>query len=597
MSLICGIVSRKDPDLASAEALAAMLDATHHRARHGQATFVDPADGVALAYSHTANFGQPSDVLSWHEDENLVAAVDGDIYDPASHLHDRAASFDSSRAGAVVASFEAGQTAFPAALDGVFSLFLWDRKTKTLHLATDPLGHKLVYYFEDTNRNLLVFSTELKGVLAHPAVPRLLNRAILPLYLYVGYLPSPFTLVQNASKMNPAEHLSFSPTKKTARRYWRPILESGPEEDFDYWVRRARFELIDAVSRTIGDADGVAVYLSGGVESSVAAAALREAGPTRLQALTLAYKDHGSQYDIQWAEHVGRVTSIPQKTILVDPETDLTPELVLTLFRQLDEPWESAGRTISDHFLSQAALDAGFDSTINGGPGGYLFTYSRARKLAALGGDPGSWDEALHAGLERQAFFTEQRMNRALTQPADMTIVHEASLVNRDVVLGFDQLHAVAIAQILRLMTSRGSLFFQFTPALLGLEERTHLTDTKIVQFGMSVPPVFKGVESKRFDKSMLRESFKDVLQFDPLDREKRAFPPTPVPSWLANVLVPSLNPLVVAGIIRQEYLDWLARNLQQGRPRALREAQQWFVFNCWYQFNIEQSDPLVDVL
>lgn len=104
MSLICGIVSRNDPNLASAEALEQMLDTTRHRGRDGQATFTDPAGGVALAYSHTATFGQPRNIPSWHEDDDFVAAVDGDIYDTASHLKKSARSVKSDRAGAVIAS-------------------------------------------------------------------------------------------------------------------------------------------------------------------------------------------------------------------------------------------------------------------------------------------------------------------------------------------------------------------------------------------------------------------------------------------------------------------------------------------------------------
>lgn len=77
LSLICGILSRNNPEFASAEALEATLAATRHRANDGQATFVDAPQGIALAYGHAATFGNRKDVLSWHEDENVVAGVDG----------------------------------------------------------------------------------------------------------------------------------------------------------------------------------------------------------------------------------------------------------------------------------------------------------------------------------------------------------------------------------------------------------------------------------------------------------------------------------------------------------------------------------------
>ncbi len=181
MSLICGILSKREPELATEEALEAMLAVTRHRGRDGQETFVAPADGIALAYCHTATFGHRKDAPSWHQDEAVVAAVDGDIYDTASHLQGRAWSFKSPEAGAVVASFGANPDDFPASLDGFFSLFLWDRRSKTLHLSADQLGRRMLYYFHDPARELAVFSSELKAVLAHPGVTRQLDRGLLPL--------------------------------------------------------------------------------------------------------------------------------------------------------------------------------------------------------------------------------------------------------------------------------------------------------------------------------------------------------------------------------------------------------------------------------
>ncbi len=62
---------------------------------------------------------------------------------------------------------------------------------------------------------------------------------------------------------------------------------------------------------------------------------------------------------------------------------------------------------------------------------------------------------------------------------------------------------------------------------------------------------------------------------------------------WLKRILVPSLKPLVDDGILRAGYLKWLDKNIKLGRNRAATEAWLWFVFNCWYQYQIKQTDPL----
>ena len=239
-----------------------MLSVTQHRGRDGRLTYVEPMDGVALAYCHSAAFGQRKGSPTWQEDAGAVAAVDGDIYDTPAHLQGRLPSVGSPDANAVIATWESDAANFPGKLDGFFSLFLWDKKEKTLVLCTDPMGHKLVYYYEEPERGLVVFSTELKTVLAHPAVPRQLDEAILPLHLAAGLTPAPFTLAKGVRTMQPAECLTFSPDEANAKRYWLPTLEAGPDE-VDYWATRTRSELREAVGRIAGGADNVAVYLSG----------------------------------------------------------------------------------------------------------------------------------------------------------------------------------------------------------------------------------------------------------------------------------------------------------------------------------------------
>ena len=381
MSLICGILSRSNPELASHEALDAMLRASRHRARDGTSTFIDAADGIALAHAHTATFGQRPEAPPWYEDANLVAAVDGDIYDATSYLKSPIDEDANPSGAAVAASHEADPENFSAALDGFFSLFLWDRRSKTLHISSDNLGHKLLYYYDDRARGLLVFSTELKGVLAHPAVPRELDHAVLPLYLTKSNIAPPYTLAKGVDELRPAECRTSTPSSTTPKRFWQPELETGPD-DLDYWSGRLLDELVAAVRRTAGAAQKVAVHLSGGIDSSLVVAAIKAAGGIEAQALTLTFKDKSNSLDIEGAQRVAALTGTPQQTIVIDAEAEVTPELMSTLFRQIDEPFDSASRLAGEYFLGQAATQAGLNSSLTGAtPGWRHATLARAARV------------------------------------------------------------------------------------------------------------------------------------------------------------------------------------------------------------------------
>ena len=594
MSLICGILSRDDRALASPAALEAMLAVTRHRARDGQVAFLDPAEGLALAYCHTATFGHDKNVPSWHEDERVVAAVDGDIYDTAAHLQSHMSEYSSHHAGAVVESYKAGEGAFPAGLDGMFSLFLWDRAQKTLHLSSNPLGRRLVYYYHDLGRDLLVFSTELKGVLAHPAVPRQLDEKVLPLFLHQGMTPAPFSLISGTKKLLPAECLVFGPSETRSRRFWQPEIESGPE-DFDFWVQRTRTQMVKATRRTIGNAERVALYLSGGIDSSVVTAALLLGDAPHTEAFTIAYKDQlgSGTDDLEWARRTAAAAQIPFHPVSVDPELSITPDLMSTLLAQIDEPFDSATRILNEYFLGQAAEDSGFESVLNGLDGSPIIAFQHA--LDTAGANVPSVDKALRTYFESKIILGEERITEALVKAPDLTSIAAASLANRDLVRRFTPAQAVHVANLLRNSSSRYTAYCHYIPPLYGQEERSPYFDTQMALLCASFPAAFDGSRSPDMERSIIRAAFRDLLPSDFDRRPKRAFPNAPLPAWLKQLLVPGLQPLVDDGIVKPEYLLWLDKNCKKGRPRAWREAWQWFVLSCWYQFQIKQTDPFAN--
>ena len=55
-------------------------------------------------------------------------------------------------------------------LNGIFAFALLDKLKTKLYLCRDRLGVKPLFYYRD--KDILVFGSEVKAVLAHPAVPK-----------------------------------------------------------------------------------------------------------------------------------------------------------------------------------------------------------------------------------------------------------------------------------------------------------------------------------------------------------------------------------------------------------------------------------------
>ena len=589
MSLICGIFSPAQPQPTLQADLESMLAAASHHARDGSASFFDSEAGIALALSYTATFqprNQPT-TLPWHEDTGLVAAISGNTWPARSQISSSTAAKHD--LPLLLEAFSQAPTAFAEELDGDFALFLWDRQRGELHLVADGLAKKPLYYYYEPAEKLLVFSSVLKSVLAHPRVTRELDRPGLSLYLGLSIVPAPFTMIKDVRKILPAEELVFSDNGQRSRRYWQP---SPSQFDGDQAATTAATEIAmqNGTERLIAGAESVSVFLSGGVDSSLALAAAKSLDRAEIHALTIAYKDDRASYDVAWAERVARSLNCEQRTITIDPDTDVSPALLSTLLRQIDEPFESGGRVVSEHFLLQAARELGDNSCLTGGGAGLVFNRGRWLRYFRESDGPGSKEDAVHDFIGRLTFFDADQQDRLLTWDVDRAIFPEATLTNLPLMENLDQVQSATLSRVLRGPQSRWGLFGVFIPPLYGAEERAPFFDREVVDLALSMP-VAEGAPVRK-SESFLAACFKDQIQVDFNQREKRAFPSTPLPTWLAESLIQRLEGLVEEGIVNQGYLERLGKKYREGRKRARLDAWQLFVFYCWYEFHIKQRHP-----
>ena len=114
----------------------------------------------------------------------------------------------------------------------MFALAIWDERRQRLFLARDRAGKKPLYVYRDDER--LLFASEIKAILEHPAADRTIDPSALPLYLTYGYVPTPLTFYRRIRKLPPASCLVLE-TDRGAREwsYWdldftpRPIAVGG----------------------------------------------------------------------------------------------------------------------------------------------------------------------------------------------------------------------------------------------------------------------------------------------------------------------------------------------------------------------------------
>jgi asparagine synthase (glutamine-hydrolysing) len=223
-------------------------------------------------------------------------------------------------------------------LNGMFAFAIFDAPRRTLFLARDRAGEKPLFYA--VSDQTLYFASELKALLANPALPRRIEPTALDCYLAMGYVPGDRCILQGFNKLPPAHALTFDldTGAATVRRYWRlPELDAAAaagQLDEAALLDELEALLEDAVGRQLVADVPVGVLLSGGVDSSlVTAMAVRRAQNVRT--FSIAFPGHAEADESAHARLIARHFGTEHTELVAEPSTaDLIPRLA----RQFDEP-------------------------------------------------------------------------------------------------------------------------------------------------------------------------------------------------------------------------------------------------------------------
>jgi asparagine synthase (glutamine-hydrolysing) len=205
-------------------------------------------------------------------------------------------------------------------LRGMFAFALWDRPRGRLFIARDHLGVKPLYYHWDGTA--LVFGSELKALLAHPAVPREIDLDALGLYLECQYIPSPRSIYRSVRKLEPGHALRVEGGQLTTWEYWRPDYSAKLELGEDEAVRRLDAELRRSIEGMLVSDVPLGSFLSGGIDSSVVSALMVDVSRRPIDTFTLGFEGEQAASEHRHAELVARHIGA-QSHVLMMTQRDL----------------------------------------------------------------------------------------------------------------------------------------------------------------------------------------------------------------------------------------------------------------------------------
>jgi asparagine synthase (glutamine-hydrolysing) len=514
----------------------------------------------------------------------------------------------------VLEAYRAWGPAMLERLEGMFAFAIWDAAERRLFIARDRLGIKPLYYAWDGRT--LVFGSEPKALLRHPAVGRDLDVDAVSLYLERQYIPAPHSIYREIKKLPPAHRLELQAGGLALSCYWRPRYRDKAALDDHEAVAALEAELRRSVTSMLVADVPVGAFLSGGVDSSAMTALMVEGAGGPVDTFSLGFVDGGRRSEHAQAQAVAEHLGCRHHPLAASP-ADVLNEI--DRYREaFDEPFgdQAALPTLllsrlTRRHVSVALSGEGADEVFAGYPS-YVKRLRLDSVCRALGG---RWSpippavRLLPEGLRGRdvALRTLARpaAERYASMPAPFLEEQHAALytaafhgARRETMRAYGARYwrecdgTEALDRMLHIDTRLwlvDNLLTKVDRASMAysLEARVPYLDYRLVEFAARLRPDMKIRNGQT--KYLLKRVAERHLPREIVHRPKRGFV-MPMRDWLnrelAGLVHATLGPggLPGRGLLRPERIDRLVVEHRTGR--ANREFRLWtlMALELWFQ-------------
>ena len=453
-------------------------------------------------------------------------------------------------------------------ISGIFAFALWDAAPRRLFLARDPLGVKPLFYSD--RAGTLRFGSEIKAILSDPEVERTPDLEALDAFLTFSYTPAPATGFAAVRQLSPGQCALFDRRGGRFWSYWGcPYRERPARGDFAAAVAEFTTRLDRVTAAQMVSDVPLGAFLSGGLDSAAIVRAAGRAGRGPIHALTVGFDVPGfDERDVarRTATRLGAEWSA--QAVALDA-TSLVP----ALSRHMEEP--TADSSMLPVYLLCREARRRFTVALSGDGADEILagydTYRATRMAAWYRRLPATVRQRIVAPLARRLPLRDRKyglhaLANRFVYAAELgpgrdhcawRIVFDDRLKDRLYTPAFrghvaDPVAAYArhVAEVppqreaLAGLLHADTVFYLPNDMLVkvdrmsmanGLEVRVPFLDPEMVTFCAALPGEFK-LGRGRIRKHILRESLRDSLPPDVLDRPKSGFN-VPLQPWMRSTL------------------------------------------------------------
>jgi len=504
-------------------------------------------------------------------------------------------------------------------LNGMFAFAIWDKTKQELFLARDRIGKKPLYYYDDGQ--VFIFGSEIKAILAHPAVQKTVNTEAVYDFFAYQYIPEPKTIFENLYKLKPGHSMSVTTDTANIAPYWDLSFanqNTKPEADIAEELRELLSECTR--QRMISDVP-LGAFLSGGVDSSGVVAQMSQQSETPVTTCSIGF-DSKKFDETQYAKKIADQYHTRHFELEV---TNNVKDSLLQIVSFFDEPFADPSM-VPTFFVSELARqkvtvalagDGGDESFA-----GYekyavdrienimrskipaLIRRSLLPKLAALLANRkhtllkkghtllNTLSHAPDYGFYLSNCFCSDLIWNKLARPDFKRNLagYHPSTITRDYYNqcdGEDHVSKILYTDIKTYLPGDILVKVDRMSMANSLEVRAPILDYRVMEFAASIPSDLKLKQGEK--KHILKEAFKPLLTDEILYRKKMGFS-VPLAEWLRKDLRTLAEEYLFAkdsGISQffdPNALKALWQQHQSGTHNFSGELWSCLMFELWWQ-------------
>jgi asparagine synthase (glutamine-hydrolysing) len=426
-------------------------------------------------------------------------------------------------------------------LEGMFAFAFYDTQTESCLLARDRFGKKPLYIHQQAE--VFSFASELRVLLKMHPEAAYTTKQQLSNWLYWQTIPGQETLLPEINQLEPGTFLLLqngSQENASFTNWQNPTLKSYTEQEVLPELKQLVSKAVQ--KRLVADVP-FAVFLSGGVDSSIITALAGQALGSDLHTFTVSF-DEAAFSEHHIAAEVAKRYGTQHHEIRLRPQ-DFLKEIEAGL-AATDHP---SGDGLNTYVVSKHTQAAGFKMALSGiGGDEWFLGYNYFSALDALKKKQAFGFLKVFNGVlplrYRKAMDVLSNLDKGAAAYAYQRILFDQYTLQHAFDLPTPTIHANnAIWPDTMSARSVEEWRYYTQPVLLrdtdqysmavGLELRAPFMDQDLVNFALSLPDELKrGTRSKY----LLIEAFKDLLPANVYDRKKQGFT-LPWEQWMRHEL------------------------------------------------------------